>query len=104
MSYRKLTKEESKQWKEFGEVENLWIVAPLFAYKTLHAVNLSVVFPNSIFQTEDDMYVSESDGYVVAINNDLGVEHISTFNTDEFDKALDLFNKSVLALEKTNNL
>lgn len=112
---RRLTSEEQKQWQKFGEVKGLYSICPLFAWcevkpknqeegEIYNEVILTQVGENSIVQIPQDVMVGTRDGYVVSIMNKSGVGNDLFFSSDDFDKALDVFNKTVIALEKTNNL
>lgn len=116
--YRKLTKEERKQWKEFGEVENCEYALELFAwsskplrartekdkYEIFNSVYLFQIWENALVQTPQDIVITLKEGYLVSMLNYAGIETNYFFNADEFDTALNRFNNIVKALEKTNNL
>lgn len=116
--YRNLTKEERKQWKEFGEVENCDYALELFAWsekplknrtekdktEIFNYVALFQVWENAIVQTEQGVVIALKEGYLISMINYAGTGTDFFFNVDDFDTALNRFNNLVKALEKTNYL
>ncbi|MCR4939497.1 MAG: hypothetical protein K5930_05230 [Treponemataceae bacterium] len=108
---RAFTKGESVQWQNFGEVEKLFIIAPLFSWSEnpskegdCNQVVMTPVYENAIIQLAMDVAVGLKEGFVVSIMNKSGSGHDLFFSPEEFDKAVNTFNSVVLALEKTNYL
>lgn len=111
---RSFTAKESKQWKEKGEVEGLSVLCPLFFWcdtppkkqiegDIYNSVVLTATEENAIVQLPIDVMVSTREGFLVSIMNVAGVGHDLFFPSDAFDKALDVFNKTVEALKNNNN-
>lgn len=117
---RSFTSEERKEWKEFGELKEIDTNCPLLAWsqkpfgsrtkedkengRIFNTISFTETWENSIIQTEEDNYIATKNGVVIAITTaDFGAERLYFFETSEYDKALDFYNKMTEALKNNNH-
>lgn len=102
---RTLTREERKQLKEFGEC-GTEIAAPLFCWKASKGENecrFIEVEKNDLFETPSENYIALSDGIIIAVASNTGLERTLFFECKEYLAALDFYAKMVDVLKNCNN-
>ena len=115
---RSLKREERKQLDDYGEIENVEVNLPLlswsqkpYAVRTekekgyiFNTISFTETVKNSLIQTEQDDFVATKEGIVIAITTEaIGQVRLYFFESDEYDKALDFYNKMTEALKNNNN-
>ena len=115
---RSLKREERKQLDDYGEIENVETNLPLLSWSQkpyakrtekekgdiFNTISFTETVKNSLIQTEQDDFVATKEGIVIAITTEaIGQVRLYFFESDEYDKALDFYNKMTEALKNNNN-
>lgn len=117
---RDLTREERKDLKESGEIMNVDMNTPLLSWshkpyksrtdddkkfgRTFNTISFTETWENSLIQTEFDAFVALKEGIVIAITTEeISQERLYFFEKDEYEKALDFYNKMTIALQNNNH-
>lgn len=115
---RSLKREERKQLDDYGEIENVEVNLPLLSWSQkpyakrtekekgyiFNTISFTETVKNSLIQTEQDDFVATKEGIVIAITTEaIGQVRLYFFESNEYDKALDFYNKMTEALKNNNN-
>lgn len=115
---RSLKREERKQLDDYGEIENVETNLPLLSWSQkpyakrtekekgdiFNTISFTETVKNSLIQTEQDDFVATKEGIVIAITTEaIGQVRLYFFESDEYEKALDFYNKMTEALKNNNN-
>lgn len=115
---RSLKREERKQLDDYGEIENVETNLPLLSWSQkpyakrtekekgyiFNTISFTETVKDSLIQTEQDDFVATKEGIVIAITTEaIGQVRLYFFEPDEYDKALDFYNKMTEALKNNNN-
>lgn len=115
---RSLKREERKQLDDYGEIENVETNLPLLSWSQkpyakrtekekgdiFNTISFTETVKDSLIQTEQDDFVATKEGIVIAITTEaIGQVRLYFFESDEYDKALDFYNKMTEALKNNNN-